>query len=302
MNINELTVNILSYNRKEYLHECVTSILLQTIKPIKINIFDNGSNKEVYEYIKPLICENTNWIGSDQNNGPFWNFNRSLKYINTEYAIFLHDDDRLPLNFLEKQLTFINSNIINNYSVITSNGMFITSNGDCTNNFIFNNHKGCQNFHSKCDVVKQYTTSCIPISPAIFNLKIFKTIFWNQNYGKCSDVKTFLDAIDFGQILINYDIYYECRIHEGQDSTFFPIRDINKIYNLYYKIAKDSSDSELLNQIKQTYTNIILSRIKSRIVKNDKKFDIFSSLTGFTKIFFSYRSALQLIINLKKNK
>lgn len=302
MNINEITVNILSYNRKEYLYECINSILNQTIKPFKINIFDNGSNKDVYEFIKPLISEKINWVGSEQNYGPFWNFNRSINYIKSDYAIFIHDDDKIPSDFLEKQITFVTDKLFKNFSVITCNGLLISSKGSSLNKFIFNNLTGFQILHNKSQVVKQCLSSCIPVSPAIINLKNFKNANWDKEYGKCCDVKMFIDAIDFGQIVINYDVYYECRIHEGQDSTFFPIRDINKIYNLYYKIAKDSSDSELLNQLKQTYTNIILSRIKSRIVKNDRKFDIFSSLTGFSKTFFSYKFALQLIINLKKKK
>ena len=127
MNINELTVNILSYNRKEYLYECINSIFNQTVKPSKINIFDNASNKEVYEFIKPLICENVNWIGADQNYGPFWNFNRSIQYIKSDYAILIHDDDKLPSDFFEKQITFINEKVLHKFSVISCNGLFISS-------------------------------------------------------------------------------------------------------------------------------------------------------------------------------
>ena len=110
------------------------------------------------------------------------------------------------------------------------------------------------------------------------------------------------NAVDFGLIGINFDVFYECRIHEGQDSSFFPLKDIFSIYQLYYKIARDHSNKELLDQIKFTYTNIILSRFKSRIIKKDKKYDIYSTMKGLFKSYFSLKLSIKLIKNKKYDK
>ena len=99
----DITVGIMSYNRSEYLREAVLSVLAQTRRPKSIVIYDNGSDKCVFESVEELLGGEVQWMGVDVNHPFIWNFNRVMFGNTSKYVMMLHDDDRLCPNFLEER-------------------------------------------------------------------------------------------------------------------------------------------------------------------------------------------------------
>lgn len=98
----KVSVIIPVYNTKQYLQECVDSIINQSLNQIEIILIDDGSTdgsieivkeyEESYENIIAIYQENQG-LGAARNNG--------LKIARGEYIYFIDSDDVLEINSLE---------------------------------------------------------------------------------------------------------------------------------------------------------------------------------------------------------
>ncbi|HEY0057389.1 MAG TPA: glycosyltransferase [Pedobacter sp.] len=293
----DLTVCILSYNRKEYLFECINSVKCQTLLPGRVIIYDNGSSKEVFEHIKPLLTPNIIWRGSEKNYGVIWNYNRSVKDLTTEYVMVFHDDDRLNEFFIERQFEFLENAKHLNIIALSCNGHSFESNKKGTT--IFKNTAGYLLFNTQAEIVSHCLSSCIPISPVIFRSAIFESVNIDYEYGKCCDVKLLLDAVNSGPIVINYEPLYDCRLHLGQDSTSFPLDDIIRLYKLYREIVLEvmHKDKSLINDVRHNFTYLVLSKYKSILKGKNKTKNLVGSLRALTNKNYSVIAMVKLFFN-----
>lgn len=106
--MKKFSVIIPVYNVKEYLEECLKSVLNQTYQDFEIIIVDDGSN-DGSEY----ICDKYNGenikVLHKKNEGPLLARIDAINLATGEFCIFLDSDDTLELNCLE----VINSLLIN---------------------------------------------------------------------------------------------------------------------------------------------------------------------------------------------
>lgn len=89
---------VVTYNRKEFLKECITSLKNQSYDALKILIIDNASTDGTYEYIKDLLSEDVLYENTGSNLGGAGGFNYGIKSamkFNPEY-IWIMDDDTIP--------------------------------------------------------------------------------------------------------------------------------------------------------------------------------------------------------------
>lgn len=106
-----VSIIVMIYNNKQYIKECLNSILNQSYKNIEIIISDDNSNNfdendinEIKEYIKNNNKGNiTNYIVSknDKNLGTVKNCNKSILLSSGEYIMYLSCDD-----------SFFNENVV----------------------------------------------------------------------------------------------------------------------------------------------------------------------------------------------
>ena len=93
------------YNTAQYLHQCMDSLINQTLKEVEFIFVDDGSTDDSYEILEKyrekddrikIIRQENQYAGVARNNG--------MKQATGKYIIFLDSDDYFDLTLLEKTL------------------------------------------------------------------------------------------------------------------------------------------------------------------------------------------------------
>jgi len=121
--MNELlSICIPTYNRAEYLNDCLKSLLPQVARyDIIIFVSDNASTDataqvvENYKKIYPNIVYSRN----EKNMGPDFNFTKALRISKTKYSWLLGDDDRIADGAITKLLSIL---YIGDHDMVIVNG------------------------------------------------------------------------------------------------------------------------------------------------------------------------------------
>lgn len=261
--MSKLTIAIPTYNRLNYLKECLQSIALQTFKDFEIFVFDNASNPSIEDEVKK-IDKRIHFIGNEKNVGSLGNIRRILKYpFKSEYLMIFHDDDYMHSKMLETQVNLLNRHkdmvfVGTNFSFSDGRKIseFNNNIGINTKNMIYKNYsefiKALLNYTNLCFGSVMYRINAIrSFNFNDFNFESF-SIIWDRPFllelskkGKCAYI---LDK------LVNY------RVHPSKDSKIGPLKEenIEQVLRLY----KDNLPSPLnLNDRKLFYrysTNSLL--------------------------------------------
>lgn len=230
----DITVGIMSYNRSEYLREAVSSVLAQTRRPKSIVIYDNGSNKCVFESVEELLGDEVQWMGVDVNHPFVWNFNRVMFGNASKYVMMLHDDDRLCPNFLEAQIGLLESD--NSLVAVSCNGYFIDGAGNRNGRTLVPvvGNSPVELYKSSGQVALKYASnSCIPLSPTIYRRQRASAVKFREDFGKVCDAVYFCDMAEIGSIAYQTMPLYESRLHSGQDSSYFPYDLMNQLEQFF---------------------------------------------------------------------
>jgi glycosyltransferase involved in cell wall biosynthesis len=110
-----VSICLATYNQKDYINECLNSIIMQTYPNIEIIISDDCSKDETYKKIKLFFLKNkTNFkvkiFKQRKNIGITKNFNFLYKRAYGEYIIFFGGDDIMINNKIEKQVKTLRAN------------------------------------------------------------------------------------------------------------------------------------------------------------------------------------------------
>lgn len=238
---------ILSYNRAEYLCAAIESVLQQTVKPAEVLIFDNGSDRSVYERVRPYLDRGVTWIGSEVNRSAAWNFRRAVATAKSEYLFVLHDDDRLCSNFVEQQAGFLLRNP--DVGAVTCNGYLINERGERTGRLLRQDavNGGAEFYRSPAAVAIKYASdSCLPFSPVLYRTAFVRTQDLREGFGKVVDAVFFCDLAKTGALAYQSLPLYECRVHGAQDSTYFPTDELERLTQ-YFEVQADGSVLERKN-------------------------------------------------------
>lgn len=298
----DITVGIMSYNRSEYLREAVRSVLAQTRSPKRIVIYDNGSDRSVYESVKEYLGGTVQWIGTDTNHPFIWNYNRAMFDGETKYVMMLHDDDRLCPNFLAVQIGLLESD--NSFVAVSCNGYFIDGAGNKNGRTLAPvvGNVPVELYRCSGQVALKYASnSCIPLSPTIYLRKPAQIVKFREEFGKVCDAVYFCDLAEIGSIAYQTTPQYESRLHSGQDSSHFPYDLMNQLENfLLSRSCETDKERDVLQKLllvqhttrnlKQMFhavKNGKLSRIVSLMV--DKKFRFTSAIKII--VFWIYKRA-----------
>lgn len=111
--LKELTILIPTYNRAELLYKNLQSISNQDFKgKIHCIISDNASSDETESVVNIWKNKNknifVNYLKQPKGVPPIENFINTTKFIDTEYAKFLQDDDWLESNAISKCSYYLN--------------------------------------------------------------------------------------------------------------------------------------------------------------------------------------------------
>ncbi len=104
--MQEVTVIIPNWNGKEYIRECLNSLLCQDLGDIPIVIVDNGSTDGSVELIQSEYPQ-VKLVLLDQNYGFCKAVNEGIRRAETSYVILLNNDTRVERDFAGKLLAAI---------------------------------------------------------------------------------------------------------------------------------------------------------------------------------------------------
>ena len=300
-----ITVCILSYNRAAYLRDALQSVFTQTSMPAEIIIFDNGSKIDVKEAVKDFLQKGVHWIGSDITHNSYWNFRRTIAEVKTKYVLVLHDDDRLTTTFIEKQISFLEKN--SDIGAVTCNGYLINEAGIKTGRVLRPEFidGDAEIYNCSVDVAIRYASdSCIPLSPTVYKTELVRSVEFRDDFDKVRDATFFCDMADVAKIAYQPDILYECRIHAGQDSFYFPI-DLQVKLETFLRTRKSNNINDIvhLNRLLDyQHTSRILRRIYCALKKPYLFGVLFDELRNIWVGEFSTLLAIKIVISAVKKR
>lgn len=101
--MNELvSIIILNYNGKEFLGECLSSVLKQQYSSFEIILFDNNSTDGSCEYVKETFSDGRiKIVRSDRNLGFAGGNNEALKHCSGDLVVLLNNDTITRTGWLE---------------------------------------------------------------------------------------------------------------------------------------------------------------------------------------------------------
>jgi len=217
--MKDLTVFVLTHNRKELLLETIQSILHQTCHDFKFIVSDNSSDNETtklltennlldkFEYRK----RNKEYTGSEH-------LNLCLSEVDTKYFILFHDDDIMLPNMVERLYSVINGS---DYAAVGCNA-YIMKDYYCTKKMLL---RGQKNIVLKTpeNMIKQYLNaySIVPFPSHIYDKEKLKKLKFTNLAEKHSDVVWLLQCNEIASILWLSDVLMYYRQHSYQDSNSY---------------------------------------------------------------------------------
>ncbi|XTZ11027.1 MAG: glycosyltransferase family 2 protein [cyanobacterium endosymbiont of Rhopalodia yunnanensis] len=105
--IPEVSVILATYNRAEYLTECIQSVLKQTYQNWEFIIVDDGSLDHTFEIVNPYLDKfsNIRYL-KHKNRGAALSRNIGIKASFGDYITFIDSDDQYLSNHLQSKLDF----------------------------------------------------------------------------------------------------------------------------------------------------------------------------------------------------
>ena len=103
-----ISVIILNYNGKDYIEECLDSVLDQTYEPLEIIVLDNASNDSSLEILKEKYSSKIKLIESNTNLGFAGGNNLALDYTKGEFIALLNNDAVADRRWIEEFMSAVN--------------------------------------------------------------------------------------------------------------------------------------------------------------------------------------------------
>ena len=262
--MHKISIAIPTYNRKDYLKECIESILTQSFSDFKIYVFDNCSDYNIEKFINDFSDTRIELIKSPQNLGNIGNFERIYNYdFPSEYLVIFHDDDTMHPKFLE-----INYNLLQkNYkAVFSASSMEFISDDRKINIFKeLNKELNIINIKDKRDFVRLLLNNF----NLCFDSVVYRTSYigkhfsiFSEKYGKWCDRPYLVELSNKGPVLIIDEKLVNYRIHLSQDSQALSGDKQNELLSLFslYKetLLNGTENNEDTNLYYSYSTNFLL--------------------------------------------
>lgn len=108
-----VSVAIITYNQKEYLKECIESVLAQDYKNLEIVVADDCSTDGTQEMLKEYVKKYPDKFVlklSDKNQGITGNSTNAINACSGKYIVLIGGDDILLENKIQRQVEFLEAN------------------------------------------------------------------------------------------------------------------------------------------------------------------------------------------------
>lgn len=239
--MTKVSVIIPVYNSEKYIHECLESIVNQTLKDIEIICIDDGSVDNSLNILKEYAQKDDRFtILTQQNKGAGIARTEGVKIAKGDYIGFVDSDDWIDLNYYE---TLYNKAVVENADIVRTT--YKVTYADLVKESAFNK------LINKKIKKKQYLSNSEHFG-IIWNA-IYKTDFLRSNkidyfdidLPMCHDVpySTRVELLAQKIVPVNKTYYYYRKNREGQLTTF-------SLKRLRCTLKAFSLSTEFINSIK----------------------------------------------------
>lgn len=244
----KLTVAIPTYNRREYLHECLESLDRQTYKNFQVIIFDNASDYNVNEFVSLFPKLDIEIEKNEKNIGSQPNLTKILKFdFNSQYVIVFHDDDTLHPRYFEFAIDFLDAHP--HVVWAGSNINFVwNKNGSEMKKFDVSETKDSFIELSQRELVKKIMEGFnLGFGTIIYQSKILKSaLLRNGVFEKWADRPLLVDLAQDQKVAVTPVKFMNYRMHEQKESHNRKSTDLGYLINLfnYYRGKSDEKDTK----------------------------------------------------------
>ena len=239
----ELTIFITTFERPDFLEECLVNLNKQLYKKFKVIILDNSKNSNYSNILNQSYNFEIKYQKNKKNIGSVKNIFQAFSWnMDTEYFMVFHDDDLMHKNYLE-----LSMNILKKNQKIAWVGCNLSKNNLNHDKKIKLNFK----LYNKYELINNILTGIIfTYSSVIYNKKNINLLNLDDYFKKYSIIHDRPLLLDFIKkehlvcIINNKLIYY--RTHNEQDSKTGNLNiSIENQFNLY-KFYRDNLSKHLI--------------------------------------------------------
>ena len=223
-----VTVGVPFYNDKR-IFSCLDNLLLQTYTNLQIIISDNFSENELSEKVQ-IYCKEKKleYFRNDKNYGAIYNHNNLLAYAKGDYFLWLHPDDKISNNFIEKSVEILNAD----KDIVSVIGNIIVLYKIDNNKVIRKYAEPKKLYCNKFERIKNFIKGNYP--DTFLNHLHRKSKLKNLGDHISSEIPFIFNLLDKGKIYGCKDISFFK--NENQDKRNF--KNLSKHYNPYKKLNK----------------------------------------------------------------
>ncbi len=229
MNKNSITIVIATYNCDKELQFTLDNIRLFKNTYIKLAIIDGKSKDSTVEVIKKNI-DIVDYFISEPDNGIYSAWNKSIKFIKTDFFMFLGAGDTTTKEFINEFQDFQNASSID---IFFGNFYYIEDKN--TAKLV-----DTTSYEKKLAVFLR-SSMCVAHPGLIHNSKLLKNNIFNENYKICSDWFFLYEANVTSTIHINK---IQCYFKTGGISSRFNSRPIIFKEILKFLLSKNKIPSK----------------------------------------------------------
>lgn len=304
--INEeplVSILMTTYNRREYVVQCIQTILKQSYTNIEFIIVDDNSTDDtevaIYEMLKNSNCR-IRFIKTEGKRGPGLNKRLGWNYIQGQYVIFLDDDDYfVSRNFIPQSVKVLLTHsslavvAFNSYMELVEKNKLLTTPTLYPLNKIIKSEDALHSFMST--LPKPNSTF-----PAVFDVsKLKKSKISEMKI--LNDTQIWLRGFLAGDVMFMSDYVGVYRIHNGSIGynldVDYILDNLNEKIRLYTEKSFPFSDNRWIeNQVMITLNHyfdksqqVNYHKIHHWLISNFKTKSVFSISAKCIKIRIKYR-------------
>jgi glycosyltransferase involved in cell wall biosynthesis len=104
----DVTVVVTTFERPDYLAECLASIERQTLSGFRVVVLDNASEADYSGVIERFRSLSVSYVRNETNRGSVGNIEKALReHAHSPYVVVFHDDDLMHPRMLESELAVL---------------------------------------------------------------------------------------------------------------------------------------------------------------------------------------------------
>lgn len=266
----KISVIIPTYNRANFLHKTLSSILNQSIEVDEIIVVDDGSIDNTKEIISSYKNDKIKYI-YQENKGVSSARNMGIKTANNRWLCFLDSDDIWHEDKIEKQINFHKENLHILFSHTDELWMF--------KNKIINQKKHQLKPEGFC-FEKNIPNTLIGASTVMINKKVLEEVgYFDETLIACEDYDLWLRILRKYELgLINEKLITKIAGHENQLSFNVPMMDRYRISSLF-KHINSQHKVLILEEIIRKCDILIKGAIKHKNNVIEKEYRILKMLS-----------------------